>query len=201
MTHTHDALPRSLWRGALLAAIGAIALATACKGNEPAKRRARSAAADPAATEAPAGGSGESDLDEIRGYRLRMDKIRRFYDAGARLAAAARGMDSAQMKLDADDGSPQTVDAMAAQIERLPVARAAIEGAGLSAREYALISLSYMQAAMAGAVAEQQRMDDATAAEKMKASADNIRFVREHKAELERLQREAQAKIGGAGGS
>lgn len=194
MPRTPDALLRPLWRGVLLAT-GTVVLVAACnKGDEPAKRRPAPSASEAPATEAPAGGFGDADANEIRSYRLRMDKVQRFFDANLRLAAAAKGMDSTEGP-DLSDAN-QSLDDMEAVIARHPQMSAAIRAAGLSPREYAVISLAYLQAAMAGSIAEQQKLDDQAAAKQMQANADNIRFVREHKAELERMQREIEAKMG-----
>jgi hypothetical protein len=197
MPHTPDAQFRSLWRSALLVT-GTVVLVAACKGDAPARRHPApgASASDAPATEAPAGGSGEADANEVRSYRLQMDKVQRFFDANLRLAAAAKGMDSTEGPELSDPN--QSLDDMEAAIARHPQMSAAIRAAGLAPREYAVLSLAYLQAAMAGSIAEQQKLDDQTAAKQMQANADNIRFVREHKAELERMQRELEAKMGGA---
>ncbi|HEU4587474.1 MAG TPA: hypothetical protein VFS11_02430 [Gemmatimonadales bacterium] len=195
MPPTPHGLFRFPWRGAMLAA-GAAALVAACNGDGPARRAAPSASEATRPESHASAGSGGADLNEVRNYRLRMDKVERFFDANLRLAAAAKGMDSTEGP-DLSDAN-QSLDEMEAAIARHPQMSAAIRAAGLSPREYAVLSLAYLQAAMAGSIAAQQQLDDQAAAEQMQANAENIRFVREHKADLERMQHSVDAKLGAA---
>ena len=76
---------------------------------------------------------------------------------------------------------------MTARIESNPVARKAVEAAGLSARQYVVITMALFQASLAQ-YAVDQGADPGKIARETGVNPANIGFVKEHKAELEQME-------------
>jgi len=137
--------------------------------------------------------SGDADLRELSQYTLTMADVRKWAAAGAALKQQekkAKGEDE-----DSDDSDDSTdgeagdesLDEMAKRFERMPDARKAIEGAGLTSRQFAVITMAFMQAAFAQAAVE-AGADPAKIARDAHVNPANLKFVKEHKAELEQMK-------------
>ena len=127
---------------------------------------------------------GDADLRELSSYQLTMADIRKFAAANANLAKHPK---VEQDDDDAEDADNASLDEMAARIESIPVARKAVEAAGLSARQYAVITMALFQASFAQYAVE-QGADAGKVAREAGVNPANIRFVKEHKAELEQMK-------------
>jgi hypothetical protein len=129
--------------------------------------------------------SGDADLRELSRYELTMTDVRKFAAANAALAQHPEAeRDEDQDESDTEDDS---LDELAARIGRVPEARKAIEAAGLTVRQYAVITMALFQAAFAQ-YAVDQGADINKVARDAGVNPANIRFVKEHKAELEKLR-------------
>jgi hypothetical protein len=191
-----------------LALASALVFAAAC-GKKDAATTDTTAASAPAASTS--GGysksQGDEDLADVQHYKLSMDKIDKFIAAQRALAAKANSMSPAEreaMKLRNENtgGSNASLDDMARNIEREPMMNSAIRSAGLSAREFALITISMMQTAMASSVLQMRPKDNQDSLiREMKANPDNIKFYREHEAEITKKTADLQAEMKAAGGS
>ena len=88
-------------------------------------------------------------------------------------------------------GKAQTIDSMEAAMKKHPAGAAALAKAGISAREYSLTMMAMLQAAliegMSQGKADLKNLPPGV-------NADNILFVREHKAELEAMQKAFEGK-------
>lgn len=127
--------------------------------------------------------SDDADLRELSRYTLTMADIRKYAAANSALA----GQPKVEESDDSDDGDDdESLDEMTARIEKIPAARQAIEGAGLSARQFAVITMALLQASLAQFAIE-QGADPAKVARDASVNPANIRFVKEHKAELQKL--------------
>ena len=132
----------------------------------------------------------EDDLADITKYRLTMEKIDKYMAAQKNLAAKAASMTPAQraaMEARNENSSDPnaSLDDMAKRIESEPVMNAAIKDAGLSAREFAMITISMMQTGMAAAVLKMRPQDNQDSLiREMKANPENIKFYNEHEAEI-----------------
>jgi len=164
-------------------------------------------AAATAATSAPAPSSGGDDLADVTSYKLSMDKIDKYIAAQRALTAKMKSMsqaerDAVKARNEGRDNSNASIDDMARNIESEPVMNDAIRSAGLSAREFALITMSMMQSAMAASVLKMRPNDNQDSLiREMKANPDNIKFYREHEAEITRKTQELQAEMKAAGAS
>ena len=97
---------------------------------------------------------------------------------------------------DEDSGKSDDIDGMARKIDSQPQLAAAIREAGLSSREFAVMTLALMQSGMAASVMKMRPKDDPDSlARAMKANPTNVRFYREHEAELTRRTNEMKAEM------
>jgi hypothetical protein len=137
------------------------------------------------------GGVGDADLRELEGYRLTMEDVKRWGAANASFARLAKKLKAENPDAGEDDGEElgpnATFDDMEASIERVPGAREAAEEAGMSLHEYVVISWALMQARVADMAVEQGANPKELAAN-AHIHPDNVTFVREHRAEIEKLQ-------------
>ena len=170
---------------------------TACDAND-ADTDAEAAASGEAAG-ATATGSAAADLGELRDYELTMDRIDRFFEAQLNVARAASRMTPAErdaMADDASDSANASLDDMAANIERHPVVRDAIEDAGLSPREYATLTMAMMQAGMAMSILAMRPNDDQDSLmREMNTNPENVQFLRENIEALTQKQQAAAAEM------
>ena len=158
---------------------------------------AAGAAADTAArADAPAA-TGEQDLADITGYRLTMEKVDRYFAAQRNMALRMKDMSPAERERMDMSGTPNDgLDDIARNIERNPAIAGAVRDAGLTPREFATLTMSFMQSAMAASVMQMRPNDDQDSlAREMKANIDNVRFFREHEAELTRKQEALEADL------
>lgn len=125
----------------------------------------------------------DADLRELSRYQLTMADVRKYAAANANLAKHPT------VEQDDDDAEDEneSLDEMAARIESIPVARKAVEAAGLSARQYVVITMALFQASLAQ-YAVDQGADPGKVAGETGVNPANIRFVKEHKAELEQME-------------
>lgn len=186
--------------GGIGVAIPAILVLTlGCTRGSDAPGDTASAGGAPAAAQ---GSSADADLRDVSQYELTMDKMDKYFAATRNMAVAMKDMTPEQReRIKASGDAGATLDDYAAQLEREPVARDAIKRAGLSTREFALLTMAYLQAGMAEAVL-QMRPDIKNAdsiAHEMKANPANIRFVRDNKTALETKFKALEAEMKAAG--
>jgi hypothetical protein len=191
-----------------LALASALVFAAACGKKDAATTDTTAATSAAPTTSAPASSSsGNEDLADVQNYKLSMDKIDRFIAAQRALTAKAKSMSPAEREAmkarnEGTGGSNASLDDMARNIEREPAMNDAIRSAGLSAREFALITISMMQTAMASSVLQMRPKDNQDSLiREMKANPDNIKFYREHEAEITKKTADLQAEMKAAGGS
>jgi hypothetical protein len=178
-------------------AAGLLAM-TACSKGDSSSTPASTDAAAPAASSSP---SGEEDLATVTNYRLSMDKIDKYMAAQRNLAMKAKDMSPAEraaMEARGDDAgnADASLDDMTKKIESEPIMVAAIKDAGLSPREFTLITISMMQSGMAAAVAKMRPRDNQDSLIRaMKANPENVKFYNEHEAEITQKGKALQAEM------
>ena len=172
-----------------------IALA-ACSGGDNAADSADTDAAPATSAQQQA----EKDLGDINDYRLTMDGMNKFFEAQRNLGIAASKLSPAEReameaKNDAE-GTDGSLDQMIKRIEENKMANDAVRKAGLTAREYTMITFAMMQAAMAASVLQMRPNDNQDSlARAMQANPENIKFMQEHQAEFARRQEEMAAEM------
>lgn len=165
-----------------LLTLSLLALLAACGGNS--KDATTNAAAEPAASGTPtaAGDSApvaDAGSDPTAGYTLTMDKVDRFFAAVREFAALEKAdpamEDATTMNASQEDGLQ-----FAARLESNPTVAAALDRAGISARDYALTSELLIAALMAQGMVESGALDKVP--EGLNPQA--VEFVKQHQAEL-----------------
>jgi hypothetical protein len=139
--------------------------------------------------------SARADDDERRlaAYRLSMPVIQKLERAAVNVGAAMKA--NPQWRDEA--GDHETLADIAEFHRERPALRQAIERAGLTPDEYALATLSWVQASMAFAVAQALPPERRAAAlADAKVPAANVEFVRKNKAELDAMSRRLKAVSG-----
>lgn len=133
--------------------------------------------------------SGDADSAAIRNYTLTMARFRAWMSANRAMAAEAKARAAAGDTAKDDDAAndDESLDQMAARFDRDPVMRKGIKAAGLTAREYSLITLTLMQAMMADGLLQKYPN-----AKKPDMNLANLEFVKAHRAELEAATKELQ---------
>ena len=129
---------------------------------------------------------GDADLRELSRYVLTMADIRKYAAANANLAKHPKAEQEDENAEDDEADDDESLDEMAARIEKIPAARKALASAGLTARQYAVITMALFQASMAQYAVE-QGADPAKVARDASVNPANIRFVKENKTELEQM--------------
>lgn len=202
------ARPASLFlAGVLLLGCGG----SAASDNE-AGSAAPGAAGNRVAPRAP--GDMQADMAELADYQLNMEDLEKYTVAQMNMLKAGRATggpddesgDESEGETDADgnmapEEDANTLGGMEAKVESTPFMRKAVEDAGLDAREYATISLTYMTSAMAAGLVKAGRPVDSVAA-LMKVNPDNVNWILQNEAKvaplMNRLEAEAKRLEGGA---
>lgn len=176
--------------------IAAVATVSACSKDKTDAAPAATAAGSPATS-----AQVESDLADVTNYRLSMDKIDKYIAAQKNIGAKAASMTPAQreaLQARNDDSSDPnaTLNDMVARIEKEPMMVSAIRDAGLSPREFTMITISMMQTGMAAAVLKMRPSDNQDSLiREMKANAENIKFYNANEAEITRKAKEVEAEM------
>jgi hypothetical protein len=186
------------------ARIGVIATALltvgACGGAKDAKGGDSTAASGSVATGANTASSDDAGLRDATAYTLTMDKVNKYYEAMRNLAVATKNASPAEreaMNLNAADAS---LDDYVAHLQNHPIARREIERAGLTTREFAVLTIAILQSGMASAVIQMRPKDNVDSlAREMKVNPANVRFLRDHEAELAAKQKSMEAEMKAAG--
>jgi len=154
-----------------------------------------------------AGTKGDAELADVQSYKLSMEKIDKMLAAQRNLAAKAKAMtpaerDAMEARGESASNPNESLDDMARKIDNEPMLRDAIREAGLSSREYVLITMSMMQTGMADGVLKMRPKDNQDSLiREMKANADNIKFYREHEAEITAKSKAIGAEMKGVSGN
>jgi hypothetical protein len=176
----------------------ALSAAVACSAKEGTTTDSASGSTTPAAaTPAATSSSGDKDLADVTKYELTMAGIDKLFAAQRNLGLKLKAMSPAEREATAmHNDNNASMDDMVRNIEKAPAYVAAIREAGLSPREYVLITVSMMQSGMAAGVIKMRPKDNVDSlAREMKANPANVRFIMEHEAELTKKQTEMAAEM------
>ena len=180
----------------LLVIAGFVLLAACSKSDDSAALSADTTVA-PVASNNTAG----EDLEDVARYQLTMAKYDKYLAAQKNLALKAKSLSPAEREAmntrqEGRDNSGANLDEMAKNIESEPLMAAAIREAGLSPREFAVLTVSIMQSAMAAGVAKMRPTDNQDSLIRaMKANPANVKFFNDNEAELTRKQKELEAEM------
>jgi len=204
VSRTDSPMPQLTHR--LVSALVLVTSLAACSKKE---SDATHSSAPPAAAPASAiaGTKGDAELADVQSYKLSMEKIDKMLAAQRNLAAKAKAMtpaerDAMEARGESASNPNESLDDMARKIDNEPMLRDAIREAGLSSREYVLITMSMMQTGMADGVLKMRPKDNQDSLiREMKANADNIKFYREHEAEITAKSKAIGAEMKGVSGN
>ena len=148
-------------------------------------------------TVAASNNQGEEDLQDVGKFKLSMDRMDKYFQAQLNIGVAASKMSEAELEAAqmSGDGN-ESLDQMVKNAERSPVINKAIRDAGLSPREYVMITMAYMQSAMATAVLQMQpNANQDSLMREMQVNPDNIAFIRNNEAALRAKAEKAAAEM------
>jgi hypothetical protein len=126
----------------------------------------------------------DADTREVRAYTLTDASFAKYVNATHKLREVKfeNCVDD-----DDDDDAQDTIASSVARIDAVPGAKAAIQGAGLTSREYVVLSFALLENGMASYLMQ-------TPGGKMPENINpaNVEFVRKHSAELHQLANETE---------
>jgi hypothetical protein len=122
----------------------------------------------------------DAGAQEVSRYMLTEAGLAKYSQATKQLAALPAQERGA---CDEEDTEAQSLDDMAAKLDGVPGARAAIQSAGMTSREYVVFSLSLLQNGMAAWAVDQPGGKLPPGVSKA-----NVDFVKKHDAELKQLK-------------
>jgi hypothetical protein len=140
----------------------------------------------------------DADVREVQRYALTSAGLAKYSLATKKLAELPAGKARACVDDSDDDGADtQSIGDIVAKLDSVPGARTAVQGAGLTMREYVVFSMSLLQNGLAAWAVSQP-------GGKLPAgvSKANVDFVQAHGAELKQLQqytRDAECADGDEG--
>lgn len=123
------------------------------------------------------------DEAALASYTLTMERVEAWSRASQNLQRLAEEDPALAERWDAENADAESFDEMIAQIEAEPRARAAVEEAGISVRDYVLTTMALLQAMFAQAAMDMTQ--DAPVPEGVNPA--NVQFVRDHQAEIQAL--------------
>lgn len=126
-------------------------------------------------------GRGEADAKAVDAYRLTIPKFDAWVKASLAMAKAHAGKVEDDEDEDAVENDAQWLDDIARKLDGIPEARTAIRGAGLSSREYAVLSMVILQSVMADEMMKQYPTMEAP-----KINPQHLEFVRTNRAYVEK---------------
>lgn len=121
---------------------------------------------------------------DVRSYTLDMDKMKRYARAAKILGEESQSNPS--VVIDVNVGN-EPISASIATIERNEMVTDALKRAGTTPREFVMTMAAYLEAASTSAALDA----DPNARVPAGQNADNVEFVRAHRAELDQLMKDA----------
>ena len=125
----------------------------------------------------------DADAREVRAYTLTDASFAKYVDATHRL----HDVKFENCVDDDDDEAQDSIAAYAARLDSVPGAKAAVQAAGMTSREYVVVSFSLLQNGMASYLLQ-------TPGGKLPDGVDmaNVDFIRKHSSELHQLANETE---------
>jgi predicted small lipoprotein YifL len=152
--------------------------------------------------------NGAADEEEISRFRLTMDGVRKLHAINSGMAkldlekssqASTTSEDSAaadekESDSDSDGGSNEpSIDELEAFINGNKQARDLIAAQGMDTRDYVVMTHALMVVGVAQMAIDQGARPDSVAKE-MKVSAENLKFLKEHRKEIDQMQSGSKKK-------
>jgi hypothetical protein len=135
---------------------------------------------------------GDRDTQEISRYVLTEAGLAKYSAATNNLSKLGKSVQSGCD--DKDDESPSSLDKFVAKVDANPAAKAAIQSAGMTTREYMVFSMSLLQTGIAAWGLEQPGGKLPPSVSKA-----NVDFYKAHKAAIEKLSAASKDKCDDSG--
>lgn len=124
-------------------------------------------------------------MQEMRNYRLSVDKLDRFAAASNSLMSLTKAHPEMRAAM-GDQSGVKTLDESVARLQsKFPEAAGAIQKSGLTVRDYLLTSVSLMTATMALGMKKQGQLKQAP----LGVSPENLAFVEQNYEKVEKVMR------------
>lgn len=185
------------YRGLLAASFMGLLAVMACSKSDSSQTASTTSAAPAAPATA---NQADEDLTDVTKYKLSMDKIDKYIQSQKNLAAKVKAMSPAEREAfknndDVADANA-SIDEMVAKIDKQPVMADAIRSAGLSTREWVMVTMSMMQTGMAAAVLKMRPNDNQDSLmREMKVNPENVKWYTEHEAEITAKTKAIEAEM------
>lgn len=133
----------------------------------------------------------DSDLEQVQDFKLSMPRMQKWAQAGRNMVALSKARPDLEGSYKVEQNA--SLDQQVAALEGHPEAKKAVRDAGLSPREYTMITYTYMLAATAQSVQQMPagRTRDSVM-QSLKVHPDNVAFVQNNTTELEKLMKDLQ---------
>ena|SRR5687768_2570841 len=139
----------------------------------------------------------EEDLADLTKYDLSMDKMDEYFQTMRNVAEEYKKMSPAEREaMEMQNDNNASLEQMIDKAESNKVIKDATRKAGSSPREYVMTSLSYFTSAMAMSVLQMQpNANQDSLMREMKVNPDNVKFIKEHEAELTTKYKAMEAEM------
>jgi hypothetical protein len=170
-----------------LVSLGLAFTLSACSAKDSSSTASGSAApatTAPAAATTSAATAGDPSSNDISNYTLDMDKMNRWMNTLKAFGEEAKKDTTLEdaLSMDGDKSVAQSV----AKLESTPAAKRALAAGGMSATDYVMTTLAYMQAGMAAGMVKSVPGYKIPAGQNMK----NIDFYNQHGAEIDKQMKQ-----------
>jgi hypothetical protein len=136
----------------------------------------------------------DADLKAVSATTLTMPKYKQYLDASVNLAnVTAKHPGIAENMKSGNDS--KSIDETVKALESHPQVRAAVTSTGLTTRDYVLTQWALIQAGMAYAMTKGSGVTQDEVASKAGVSKANLDFYAKNEAEINRLAKEAEARV------
>ena len=133
-------------------------------------------------------GTDDADTAEVKSFRLDMNRLNKFGAATKSLMALPKERNELQKKME-DGASVKTIDGMVQSMNKYPSVVSAITGAGLTVREYSVMTMTLVTSAMAVGMKQQGLMKETPPT----VSAENVSFVEQNFEKISEMMSSMQA--------
>jgi hypothetical protein len=166
-------------RSHLIIVISAAITVAACSAKDSSSAAAETTAKPETPVTSAPSSKGDVSAEQLSNYTLDMDKMTKWLNVMKNIATQAKNDSSAAAAFESDGN--ETVAQSVAKLKASPFAQRALSAAGMSAEDYVMTSMAYLQAGMAAGLLKSVPNYKVPAGQNMK----NIDFINKHGAEIE----------------
>ena len=130
----------------------------------------------------------DSNLEQVQDFKLSMPRMQKWAQANRNMMAVSKARPDLEGSFKLEQNA--SIDQQVAAMEKHAEVKKALKDAGLSPREYTMVTHAYMAAAAAQSVRQMPagKQRDSMM-QSLKVHPDNVTFVQQNMAELEKLMK------------